>query len=228
MVRIRFYKMLRNILFQISRFDASHRLNIALGVALVVFLVAPGAFTDPVHMTISWVAFALTILLLMWMSILIAHPRDLPKLSRIEDSSRVLILVFVLSAAIASLVAVASLLNAISDVNRIQYIFLAMLAVASSWTLVHTLFTLRYAHLFYGDTLTQARRPGGLSFPDDEEPDYLDFAYFSFVIGMTSQVSDVAITSKRIRRVALAHGVLSFLFNTIIIAMTVSGLSSKI
>lgn len=220
--------MLRNILFQISRFDASHRLNIALGVALVVFLVAPGAFTDPVHMTISWVAFALTILLLMWMSILIAHPRDLPKLSRIEDSSRVLILVFVLSAAIASLVAVASLLNAISDVNRIQYIFLAMLAVASSWTLVHTLFTLRYAHLFYGDTLKQARRPGGLSFPDDEEPDYLDFAYFSFVIGMTSQVSDVAITSKRIRRVALAHGVLSFLFNTIIIAMTVSGLSSKI
>lgn len=220
--------MLRNILFQISRFDANHRLKIALGVALVVFLVAPGAFSDPVHMTISWLAFALTILLLMWMSILIAHPRDLPKLSRMEDSSRILILVFVLSAAIASLVAVASLLNDINDANRIHYIFLAMLAVASSWTLVHTLFTLRYAHLFYGDTLKQTRRPGGLSFPNDEEPDYLDFAYFSFVIGMTSQVSDVAITSKRIRRVALMHGVLSFLFNTIIIALTVSGLSSKI
>ena len=106
-----------------------------------------------------------------------------------------------------------------------RYGTLAILSIVCSWGLVHTVFTLRYAHLFYGDDPTQTKRPGGLDFPHEPEPDYLDFAYFSFVIGMTSQVSDVAIGSKPMRRPALVHGVLSFLFNTIIIALTISGLA---
>ncbi|WP_338876056.1 DUF1345 domain-containing protein [Spirosoma sp. SC4-14] len=220
--------MLTRFLRTISRFDTSHRVIIALIMALVTYIGAPGNFHGSARLALSWVVFALTSLLLMWLAIGIAHPRDLPHISRIEDSSRVLISIFVVIAAMASLFAVFDLLDSITDANRTQNTILAVLAVASAWTLVHTLFTLRYAHLFYGDDQKQAKRPGGLDFPNDTEPDYLDFAYFSFVIGMTSQVSDVAITSKRIRRAALIHGVLSFLFNTIIIALTVGGLSGKL
>ena len=91
---------------------------------------------------------------------------------------------------------------------------------------MHTVFGLRYAHAFYGDSdeVGQDRHAGGLEFPGERMPDYFDFAYFSFVIGMTCQVSDVQITSRRMRRLALTHSVLSFGFNTVILALAVSSL----
>lgn len=82
-------------------------------------------------------------------------------------------------------------------------------------------------HVYYGDSDEDHKQDGGLDFPNDETPDYLDFAYFSFVVGMTCQVSDVATSSKRMRRLALMHGVISFAYNTFILALlinTVSGL----
>jgi uncharacterized membrane protein len=92
-----------------------------------------------------------------------------------------------------------------------------------SWFLIHTIFTLRYAHIYYGDhPSTPEKYHGGLSFPDDATPEYIDFAYFSFVLGMTFQVSDVDITSKRFRKLALWHSLLSFGFNTIMIALTIN------
>lgn len=101
--------------------------------------------------------------------------------------------------------------------------------MVTSWTLLHTLFGLRYAHTFYGDSQQSGvhEHAGGLIFPGNRPPDYFDFAYFSFVVGMTCQVSDVQITSRRMRHLTLAHSVLSFGFNTIILALlinTVSGL----
>jgi len=99
--------------------------------------------------------------------------------------------------------------------------------VSISWVLLHTLFSLHYAHVYYGDSDDDRVRDRGLEFPQDRNPDYLDFAYFSFVIGMTSQVSDVQVKSKRMRRLTLIHGVMSFAFNTFILALfinTVSGL----
>jgi uncharacterized membrane protein len=88
---------------------------------------------------------------------------------------------------------------------------------------------LRYAHAFYGDSDDPGvhQHAGGLIFPGDRLPDYFDFAYFSFVVGMACQVSDVQITSRRMRRLTLAHSVLSFGFNTLVLALlinTVSGL----
>ena len=139
-----------------------------------------------------------------------------------------LILMFVVSAAVASLFAVCALLDSMSPQNRATHITLAILAVSSAWGSVHTVFTLRYAHLYYGDDVKRPDRPGGRAFPNEPEPDYLDFAYFAFVIGMTSQTSDVVIDSKPMRRTALVHGVLSFGFNAIIIALTISGLSGTI
>jgi uncharacterized membrane protein len=95
--------------------------------------------------------------------------------------------------------------------------------------LVHTVFGLRYAHTFYGDPDGPAgpkSHAGGLEFPGDREPDYMDFAYFSFTIGMTFQVSDVVITSRDFRKLVLAHGMLSFGFNTVILALTLNTVSA--
>lgn len=217
--------MISALLRHVSCLDTHHRLLIALPVSIIAYFVVPENWDAPAHITIVWVSYAMTVLALAWTSISLLHPRDLPRISRIQDSSRTLMLVFVVGAALASLFAVIALLDGMGKDNRIGSIVLAIFAVASSWTLVHTIFTTRYAHLYYGNDLDKTKRPGGLDFPHEPEPDYLDFAYFSFVIGMTSQVSDVAIGSKRMRRTALAHGVLSFGFNAIIIALTISGLS---
>ncbi|GAB2525380.1 DUF1345 domain-containing protein [Spirosoma aerophilum] len=215
-------------LHSIARLDSQHRLAIGLFAAFVAYFAVPGKFSVAAHLTVVWITFAVTILVLMWTSISIAHPRDLPKLTSLEDSSRTLIMLFVVVAAIASLFAVIELLDS-TNKNAPEWPrnrLLAISAIASAWTLVHTVFTLRYAHLFYGNDKSRKTHPGGLDFPGDDEPDYLDFAYFSFVIGMTSQVSDVAVRSKPMRRTALVHGVLSFGFNAIIIALTVGGLAN--
>ena len=96
-----------------------------------------------------------------------------------------------------------------------------MLTVVSSWTLLHTLFTLRYAHIYY-----QQNPAGGLNFPDTKQPGYADFAYVSFGIGMTSQVADVGPTSQRFRRLILMHSLLSFAFNTLIVALSINVVAS--
>ncbi|GAB3943706.1 DUF1345 domain-containing protein [Spirosoma harenae] len=218
--------MISKLIKQIARFDSHYRLFIALTVSALTFFLIPDrfSFTDPVRLTILWVAFAATILILAWISMLLTHPRDLPKEAHLQDSTRFWMLVILVIAAVASLFAVIALLNAM-DKNKEVHLLLPTTAVACAWLLVHTVFTLRYAHLYYGNHIRKTGPPKGLDFPNEDEPDYLDFAYFSFVIGMTSQVSDVAIRAKVMRRTALAHGILSFGFNAIIIALTISGLS---
>ena len=96
-------------------------------------------------------------------------------------------------------------------------VLIAVGSMISSWALVHTLYTFHYAHLYY-----KTKGGKGLDYPGDEKPDYLDFAYFSFVMGCTFQVSDVEISSKEIRRVALFHGLLSFALNTFVVALTIN------
>jgi uncharacterized membrane protein len=103
---------------------------------------------------------------------------------------------------------------------------LAVITIALSWTLVHTAFALHYAHDYY-----RGSKPGGLQFPSGDKSDhadYWDFVYFSFVIGMTAQVSDVGITEKRIRRTATVHGIISFVFNTALLALMVNIAASAI
>src|SRR6202044_324561 len=99
-------------------------------------------------------------------------------------------------------------------------------AILGSWLLTHATFTFRYAHRYYGDSGRGDH--GGLDFPGDEPPDYWDFLYFSFVVGMTCQVSDVQVTSRSMRRMTLLHGVLSFFFNTVILALAVNVVASSL
>ncbi len=103
---------------------------------------------------------------------------------------------------------------------------LAMATILVSWAFVHTIFALHYAHEYYGERGDHAM--GGLTFPGRQAPDYWDFLYFSLVIAMTSQVSDVVITSKFIRRIVTVHGALAFFFNVAVFALTVNIVSNLI
>ena len=130
--------------------------------------------------------------------------------------------------ACAALFAVAFLIRHSKPEQHLTiHLLLALVTVVLSWLLMHAVFGLRYAHNFYGDSDTDARKhAGGLNFPRERWPDYRDFAYFSYVIGMTCQVSDVQVTSRKMRRLVLLHGILAFGFNTVILALTINTVSS--
>lgn len=112
--------------------------------------------------------------------------------------------------------------KAMPSTQRNLHIALVAVTLFVSWLMTHTTFAFRYAHEYYEVDRSSSGIVGGLEFPGERRPDYLDFLYFALVLGMTFQVSDVQITSRKFRRLAAAHGLLSFLFNTIILALTVN------
>ena len=136
----------------------------------------------------------------------------------LEDEGALAILMLTALSALASVGAIfAQLGTASSGDHPLLRVAHAALTIFLSWAFIHTIFALHYAHEFYDVTA------GGLSFPaGSPDPDYWDFVYFSFVVGMTSQVSDVAITSQDLRRLVTAHGVLSFVFNAALLALMVN------
>jgi uncharacterized membrane protein len=122
----------------------------------------------------------------------------------------------------------AAIISAFADTRDLPpaqrglHVALVAVTLLVSWLMTHTTFAFRYAHEYYEAGPDGADIAGGLDFPGEKRPDYLDFLYFSLVLGMTFQVSDVDITARKFRRLAAAHGLLSFLFNTIILALTVN------
>ena len=147
----------------------------------------------------------------------------------IQDEGAIALLLLTMIAAFASLAALIVLLGADGSDEGIEPAFRLALATGTivlSWLFMHTIFALHYAHEYYGDW--RDRQIGGLNFPGSEQPDYWDFFYFSLVIGMTSQVSDVEITSKVMRRMVSMHGVLSFFFNLVVLALTVNVVANLI
>ena len=220
----------------ITRLNAHHKLYASLSAALICFILVYNRFTIPLQVILIWIAFAATQLGLSLTTIFSVHPIDMKKISKSQDVIMPVVFIFVLFAAIASLFVVVMLLStsrSLSGAELSLHIVLSAVAVLFSWALVHTIFIFRYAYLYYDSSEKGKKGSGyveGLEFPEEKEPDYLDFAYFSFVIGMTFQVSDVEISSKRIRRLALLHSLISFLFNTVIVALSIniiSGLTQK-
>ena len=144
-----------------------------------------------------------------------------------QDEGGFAILLLSMAATLASLVAIVFELGGSKQAGHdhmVIHVLLAMATLLLSWAFMQTIFSLHYAHEYYGEG--RDKKLGGLHFPGENEPDYRDFLYFSLVIGMTSQVSDVAITSRSIRRVAALHGVLSFFFNLSVLALTVNMISN--
>lgn len=211
---------------RLAHLRAVTRLVSAVAVSVTTMGLLPRGIKLEMRMVASWDAFAVVALALTWLTILTVRPSQIRALATREDPSRVLAMVLVVFGAGASLLAVLVLLQesmTMRGTDRTGAIVLALSAVAFAWTLIHTVFTLRYAHLYYDAP------PGSapLEFPGvDDTPDYLDFAYFAFIVGMTAQTADVNIRNRRIRRTALLHGVIAFAFNTAVVALSIGVLST--
>ena len=211
----------------IAGHDARHRVILGSAAGAAVFFSLRNHVRLPTNIIAAWDTFAFCVLASAWLTILITPQRTLRARAQEEDFGRTVIFVFVVVAACASLFAVGFLIIVGGSETRGHFtwhLILGLATVVLSWSLIQTVFGLHYAHAFYGDSDQpgERRHAGGLVFPGERMPDYFDFAYFSFVIGMTCQVSDVQITSRRMRRLALLQSVLAFGFNTIILALLIN------
>jgi uncharacterized membrane protein len=172
---------------------------------------------------IGWDIGVVAVLGWVWLKLHRLSPQETQRLAVREDPSVALSEFIVLTAGVAVLVAVGLLLvraaHATGD-TKAYLIALGIVSVALSWSLVHTVFTLRYARAYYGTPV------GGIDFNEDDPPTYLDFAYLAVTIGMTFQVSDTNLTTKAIRRIALTHALLSYLFGAVIVALVINVVSS--
>jgi uncharacterized membrane protein len=218
-----FVVRLRKMPRPVQLFYARPRTFIAMAIGIAAFFLAPSSLRLVTRLLIGWDVFIASYLLLVYSMVIRNGLRHIHRIAAIQDDGRFLILLVTALGAFASIAAIVFELGA--DHRSTVELSLATGTIALSWAAVHTTFTLHYAQEFYRGT------PGGLAFPaadPPEQPDYWDFVYFSFVIGMTAQVSDVGITDKAIRRTATVHGIISFVFNTALVALMVNIAASAI
>jgi uncharacterized membrane protein len=212
--------------FRIIRARPKLVVSVALGVA--VMLITPSDWELVTRVLLGWDAgVVLYICIVAW---IIARLESSAEMSHIrthaakEDEGKVAVLVLTVTATLASLAAIIVLLGLGHGKSAPPQLIFASATILLSWGFVHLIFATHYAHEFYREGPTA----GGLKFPGGQKPDYLDFVYFSFVIGMTFQVSDVAVTSRSIRQTVIAHAIVSFLFNVALLAIMVNIAASAI
>ena len=202
------------------------RVLISLLFSLVIFLRIRNSSISPlVSAIILWDVFSFTYLVSSWIILFNRSPEQIRHVAKKEDGSIVFVFTIILVSSFASMITVLILIvsKKMSQNAEVYSLLVTVASVLLSWLMVHTTFTFHYAHLYYDDQANDASRHAeGLDFPYEKKPNYLDFAYFSFVLGMTFQVSDVQITSGKLRRVALFHGLLSFALNTFVVAFTIN------
>ncbi len=209
----------------VRQVHARPRLFIATGAAILVGLFLP--MTVASHAVTRWLiawntGTGLYVLLAAIMMIRSSTHRMRHRAQLQDDGQRV-ILVLVVVSAVASLVAIAGELVVVKDMHGFfkgAHIALAGVTVLSSWAFIQVMFALHYAHDYYA--AARHGRPPGLQFPDDDEPDYGDFFYFSAVIGTSGQTADVSFVSKPMRRIGSLHCILAYLFNTTVLALLIN------
>jgi uncharacterized membrane protein len=174
---------------------------------------------------IGWCVAAAVYLLPAWWLAEISNAQGTRHRAQALDQPRASILAVMLTAVGVSVVVIAMLLQRVPHLvgaQRVGHIALGLLALACSWLLIHTIYAFHYAHRYYQAERGEQGHLAGLDFPGKAEPDYFDFLYYSFVVGMTSQVSDVQVLSREMRRITLVHGVLSFTFNMLVLALSIN------
>jgi uncharacterized membrane protein len=206
------------------------RLFVAIMLGLVVLLVALALpWRMPTRVLTAWDISVLLYLTITYRNMARAPVSRIRWRAKIQDEGALALLVLTAASAVASLAAVVAELGAAPAASVgagwIE-VALATVTILLSWAFMHTIFAMHYAHEFYGEG--RDTKVGGLTFPGTDEPDYWDFLYFSLVIAMTSQVSDVQICSRAIRRLGTIHGVISFFFNLTILALTVNMVSNLV
>jgi uncharacterized membrane protein len=205
---------------------ARPRLFASIMISVVVALALTGIVSPVERLVIAWDIGVACYLIAAYQLIATGGEHTMRRLAALEDEGRIGVLVLTVGASLASLGAIVILLvNPAIGLSPHHKLLLAIITILLSWAFIHTIFGLHYAHEYYGE---RGGKTGGLAFPGDDKPDYWDFVYFSFVIGMTSQVSDVAIASRAIRRTVVAHGIAAFLFNAALLALTVNIAASAI
>lgn len=201
----------------------------AAGGAAMALLPLPVSL--PSRALLAWcVASAIFLLLAWWLAIGFDAVRTRTH-AQAQDQPSVLLFLLVLASVFASTAAIAVMLQQVQSLAPaalLAHLALSMLALALSWLLMQTIFAFRYAHLYYREELHGRATGAGLEFPGQQAPDYFDFQYYAHVVGMTSQVSDVVVTSRKMRRLTLLHSVTSFAFNMLVLALSINVMSGAI
>ena len=218
--------MQRIILFISSRRHLLIAVLAGVGASMVIpgkaLLILPG---DKAHLVMSWDVGA-AVFLILWAVTMIRTPIwHMPMRAKAQQDGEWTVFALTLAGIVASVVAIIIDFRGITNLKneaRDLHLGLVVATLLVSWLTMQLVFALRYAHEFYTVSDGSGQTDGGLDFPHEPEPDYFDFFYFGMVLGMTFQVSDVNITSRKIRRLATLHGFIGFLFNTVILALTVN------
>jgi uncharacterized membrane protein len=196
---------------------------------LLLSAVLPVGWHISTRSLIGWSSAMIAYLALVGWMMLNASPHSIRRRAASQDEGGFLILILSIVAAVASVGAIVAQLSTVKDMSgllKAMSIGLSAFTILLSFLFIHVMFALHYAHEFYSETRTRQDKPGntrgGLDFPSDEAPTYGDFLYFSFAIGCASATSDVDVCSKPMRRIVLAHSVLSFFFNATVLALTIN------
>jgi uncharacterized membrane protein len=211
------HKQIRGTVVRWLQTSARTRLLVAVLIAIGTAALTPG-LNPTLRILVAWNAGTWSLVGLAWAILLTASPVQARARAAAEDPGRLFVHVVVLLSAMLSLVAAIALLRERATAHldhSVSWFVLCLGTVSGAWLLNHTSWSLRYAHLYYGEH----EGIGGLVFPGELPPDDMDFAYFAFTVGMCAQCSDVVITSRRIRRAVLLHSLQSFAFNTTVIAL---------
>jgi uncharacterized membrane protein len=195
-------------------------ISAAFGTAVTLTLLAL-PWRTPTRILVGWDAGVALYLALTYRIMSQASIAKIRQRAAINDEGAIALLVLTTAAALASLAAVVAQLG---EAPGPYQVVLGVVTILLSWAFMHSIFALHYAHEFYGEG--HDKQIGGLVFPGKEDPDYWDFLYYSLVVAMTAQVSDVQITDKLIRRLTTVHGVVSFFFNVTVLALTVNIVSA--
>ena len=205
------------------------RLLISAMISLIGLAAMPGEWQLSTRLLIAWNAGIWIYIAAAFVSMLRSNEARMRRNALMTDESRFAVLVLCTLAAVASIVAIFAQLSGVKDMHgllRGLHVGLAAGTIVSAWAFIHIIFAQHYAHEYYIERKGEAELPeelrGGLQFIDTRQPDYSDFMYFSFVIGVASQTADIVICSRTMRRVALAHCVLAFFFNTAVLALTIN------
>jgi len=195
-------------------------------VGVAVFVVGR-LLHGPVPLAAAGDAFFLSYLAMVSILVVTLTPEDLDRRADQEDEGIVIVVLITLAAIVYSVVAIFALLNQKHPVDGVT-LALTVAGAPLGWLTLHTLSAFHYAYIYYSGPMAPPDKRA-LRFPGDcNEPGPWDFVYFSFVIGMTAQVSDVLVQTTRMRRAAIAHGITSFLFNTVLIAMAVNAVVAHV
>ena len=208
--------------------QARPRLFVCIAIGILLTLLLPHDWRLATRLLIAWNGAIILYLFLGAHMMMRADKLSIRRRAQLTDDGKYAFLGLSVLAAIASFAAIVFELSGVKDLtgpNKAAHIALVVTTIVSSWFFVHLTFTLHYAHEYFADELrtpdpTDVR--GGLIFPGTKDPHYLDFLYFSYIIGVASQTADVATSSRTMRALALVHGIVSFFFNTTILALTIN------